>query len=159
MNSPDKQWVPGRFRCAKCNLGLTASTLYLQSGTIGVNNEPQECSNGCGPMWRVTWEQEAKELSENIVSCVDRYDEEIKKLKQEIKVLKKELREERSCTDFYASSRTWTGRQQSIRTQRNRVCDIDMSLVTIFNGNKEKSVATGGRIARETQEKRSVQLT
>jgi hypothetical protein len=45
-------YVPGLWRCAE--LHLVSSTLHAHSGTISANNEPQQCANGCGPMWRVT---------------------------------------------------------------------------------------------------------
>lgn len=65
-----KQYVPGLFRCAKCDLSLVASTLYLKSGGVGPNNSPQQCPNGCGPMWRVTWEQNSRELAKTIDNLV-----------------------------------------------------------------------------------------
>lgn len=54
--------VPGTMRCAACKFRLVRSTLNLQSGTIGSGgNESEPCPNGCGPLWPVTWEQEARE--------------------------------------------------------------------------------------------------
>lgn len=49
------RFVPGHFECAKCKFYLVSSTLYVNQGTIGPNEKPQDCSNGCGPMWRVSW--------------------------------------------------------------------------------------------------------
>ena len=54
--------VPGRMKCAKCQLGLTRVNLYVSAGTVGAGgNETEPCPNGCGPLWPVTWEQEARE--------------------------------------------------------------------------------------------------
>jgi hypothetical protein len=49
--------VPGLWRCGKCELKLVASVLHAPTGTIGANTKPQQCANGCGPMWRVTERQ------------------------------------------------------------------------------------------------------
>lgn len=54
--------VPGQMRCAKCGFGLTRTNLYVNSGTTGPGDSKTEpCLNGCGPLWPVTWEQQAKE--------------------------------------------------------------------------------------------------
>lgn len=54
--------VPGVMRCAKCKLRLLRRNLYLKSGTIGAGDSKTEpCPNGCGPLWPVTWEEEARE--------------------------------------------------------------------------------------------------
>lgn len=57
----DKLYIPGEHECAKCKLTLLSSNLYVGDGSIGPNKEPQQCPNGCGPMWRVTWESRARE--------------------------------------------------------------------------------------------------
>ena len=54
-------YVPGLWRCAKCNLRLVSNTLYADSGKMTANNSPQQCANGCGPMWRVTEREAANE--------------------------------------------------------------------------------------------------
>lgn len=66
------QFVPGHFECAKCSFYLVSNTIYMGSGTIGANNEPQQCSNGCGPMWRVTWKEHAIKLARSQEAMVDR---------------------------------------------------------------------------------------
>lgn len=54
--------VPGVMHCAKCKLRLHRTTLYMGSGTTGAGDSKTEpCPNGCGPLWPVTWEQEARE--------------------------------------------------------------------------------------------------
>lgn len=55
-------FVPGVMHCAKCSFRLVRQNLYMQSGTIGPgDNKTEPCPNGCGPLWPVTWEQEARE--------------------------------------------------------------------------------------------------
>lgn len=55
--------VPGRMHCIKCKFTLTRSILNAATGTVHQTpgNEPETCPNGCGPMWPVTWEQEARD--------------------------------------------------------------------------------------------------
>lgn len=68
MSAPEQneKFVPGLFACPKCAFVLVSNTLYMKSGTIGANNKPQECSNGCGPMWRVSWRQHAESLQSHL---------------------------------------------------------------------------------------------
>ena len=54
-------YVPGAWRCPKCNLRMIASTLSTGDGGIYANNKPQECANGCGSMWRVTEREDRQE--------------------------------------------------------------------------------------------------
>lgn len=66
-----EKYVPGLFECPKCKFVLTSNTLYMKSGTIGANNKPQECSNGCGPMWRVSWKQHAETLRRRLEAVLE----------------------------------------------------------------------------------------
>lgn len=73
--------VPGKIRCAKCNFALVRTNLYMQSGTTGPgNNETEPCPNGCGPLWPVTWEQEAREA----YAVVERYFDEAQALRRAV---------------------------------------------------------------------------
>lgn len=54
--------VPGVMHCAKCKFRLVRTNLYVSDGTTGPgDNTTEPCPNGCGPLWPVTWEQEARE--------------------------------------------------------------------------------------------------
>jgi len=54
--------VPGVVHCARCNFRLNRVTLYMGNGAIGQGgSETEQCPNGCGPMWPVTWKQEAED--------------------------------------------------------------------------------------------------
>lgn len=66
--------VPGLFDCKRCGFRLVSQTLYMQSGAVGANRKPQECSNGCGPMWRVSWADHAKDLGSRLNGLVDERD-------------------------------------------------------------------------------------
>lgn len=50
-----KVYVPGQWRCPKCNFRLTQSNLYVASGTVGPRDEAgDKCPNCNGPLWRVS---------------------------------------------------------------------------------------------------------
>lgn len=52
--------VPGKLCCARCKFTLLRNVLHMPSGSIGAGtNETEPCPNGCGPLWPITWEQEA----------------------------------------------------------------------------------------------------
>ena len=52
-------YCPGVLRCAKCDFRLIKTTL-TPAGAFA-NEEPDRCPNCNVPMWRVTWQDEAKE--------------------------------------------------------------------------------------------------
>ena len=53
--------VPGVMHCAKCKFQLNRVTLCVSDGNAySGHNKTEPCPNGCGPLWPVTWEQEAK---------------------------------------------------------------------------------------------------
>jgi hypothetical protein len=65
--------VPGKMHCARCKFSLIRKNLYVNSGTVGAgSNETEPCPNGCGPLWPVTWEQEAREGYEFIEKLFER---------------------------------------------------------------------------------------
>lgn len=59
---PRDQVMPGVFECAKCGLVLVASTLHVQTGGVSADAEPQQCANGCGPMWPLTYRKAYQQL-------------------------------------------------------------------------------------------------
>lgn len=61
-------YVPGLWKCAKCKFSLTARVLYINLGRMAANERPQECANGCGPMWRVTERDAGNELCEQLAA-------------------------------------------------------------------------------------------
>lgn len=64
-----KTYIPGVWRCAKCNFRLVQSNLNARDGTVTPRDEPGEpCPNCKRPLWRVSWKDEAQEnlaLAEN----------------------------------------------------------------------------------------------
>lgn len=64
-------YVPGLWRCAKCNFALHQRTLSAGDGTVMARDEPGEkCPNCDVPLWRVTERDASNEM-------IDRADEEI----------------------------------------------------------------------------------
>jgi hypothetical protein len=61
-----KVFVPGVRRCAKCSLRLVTTTLHVADGSMSANNAPQDCPNGCGPLWPVTEREAGNELCERL---------------------------------------------------------------------------------------------
>ncbi len=55
--------VPGVMHCAKCKFRVNRVVFgALDGGIAAGDNKTEPCPNGCGPLWPVTWEQEAREL-------------------------------------------------------------------------------------------------
>ena len=65
--------VPGVVHCARCNFRLNRVTLYMGNGAICPGgSETEQCPNGCGPMWPVTWKQEAEDAYKTAESQFER---------------------------------------------------------------------------------------
>ncbi|WP_226018431.1 hypothetical protein [Novosphingobium sp. FKTRR1] len=62
--------VPGVLRCPRCSFRLVKMTL-TPSGAFA-NPEPDDCPNCASPLWRVTWEDEAKDAYKVAESQMDR---------------------------------------------------------------------------------------
>ena len=75
-------YVPGQTRCAKCKFVLISTEINAGTGQFRVNNEPQECPNGCGPMWRVTERDAGNELIDSMDEMADRHKAEIATLRK-----------------------------------------------------------------------------
>lgn len=78
----DDKFVPGLFKCGKCNCIMSCNTIYMGSGTIGANSEPRQCPNECGPMWRVTWKEHAKSMSKSQDGLMEKLIEANEKIHQ-----------------------------------------------------------------------------
>lgn len=72
--APPRDVVPGAMACARCKFRLQRMVMDASTGAIGVQDgrEPERCPNGCGPLWPVTWEQEAHELGRRLEHFFDR---------------------------------------------------------------------------------------
>lgn len=58
--------APGIMRCTGCGFVLTKNNINMAAGTITAgdsNTEP--CPNGCGPLWPVTWKEQALQMRDS----------------------------------------------------------------------------------------------
>ena len=98
--------VPGVMRCAKCSFQLHRTNLYMVNGTAGPgNNETEPFPNGCGPLWPVTWEQEAREgykMSEDLFDRAKRAEDALRELValEDMRLRLRSLHERGHGTDY-----------------------------------------------------------
>jgi len=92
------KYVPGHFECKKCGFGLVSKTIYMGSGTIGANTKPQECGNGCGPMWRIAWADYCKSLDTGYLAHFERQETELTRLRSALESQGKQAREALKAT-------------------------------------------------------------
>jgi hypothetical protein len=77
-------YVPGHWRCAKCNFRLVQSNLYAATGTVGPRDEPgDKCPNCASPLWRVSAMDDRNEAYKTANDLFDRADR-LRKALQEI---------------------------------------------------------------------------
>ncbi|MFZ4167612.1 DUF551 domain-containing protein [Enterobacter ludwigii] len=58
--------APGKMRCAGCGFVLTKNNINMNAGTITAGDSKTEpCPNGCGPLWPVTWKEQAIEMRDS----------------------------------------------------------------------------------------------
>lgn len=59
-------YVPGLWRCAKCDCRTMRAEIRVLDGAMRPLDKPQQCPNGCGPMWRVTERQAGNDLADRV---------------------------------------------------------------------------------------------
>ncbi|MBE3452155.1 hypothetical protein ACLO7L_09785 [Enterobacter hormaechei] len=58
--------APGVMRCAGCGFVLTKNSINMVAGTITAwDSDTEPCPNGCGPLWPVTWKEQATKLRDD----------------------------------------------------------------------------------------------
>lgn len=61
------KYVPGVWRCAKCEFELVQSFLNAGTGTITARDDPGETCPNCGTtLWRVSWKDWANETAQRL---------------------------------------------------------------------------------------------
>lgn len=65
-------YVPGQWRCAKCNLTITRTVMSAATGQMHADHEPASCPNGCGPLWQITERDKRRDAQR---SFLDQFDE------------------------------------------------------------------------------------
>lgn len=63
-------YVPELTKCARCGLSLVSSTMSAHTGNIRADRSPQDCPNGCGPMWRITERDAGNDLCDRLDAAV-----------------------------------------------------------------------------------------
>lgn len=80
--------APGIMRCAGCGFVLTKNSINMVAGTITAGDSKTEpCPNGCGPLWPVTWKEQAIEMRDNS----EQWFEELQEARQRIAELELKL--------------------------------------------------------------------
>jgi rubrerythrin len=59
-------YVPGLWRCAKCDFKLIQANLNAQDGSISARNDPGKCPNCEGSLWRVTERQAGNDTCDRL---------------------------------------------------------------------------------------------
>ena len=60
-------YVPGLWRCAKCNFRLVQSVLNAFSGAVTANDKPgDKCPNCNVPLWRVSEREYRQEMQADV---------------------------------------------------------------------------------------------
>lgn len=75
-------YVPGVMRCAKCGLRLVTTAIHADSGRMAADNSPQDCPNGCGPLWRVTERDAGNDLCDQLALKQAELDEALAALRE-----------------------------------------------------------------------------
>lgn len=74
-------YAPGHWRCPKCEFVCVATVLSATDGSAWANTKPQECSNGCGPMWMVTERERVRNLADHLGVVMDQRNAEERRAK------------------------------------------------------------------------------
>lgn len=100
MSAEHLIYVPGVWCCAKCQFTLVQSNLNAADGSVTARDEPgDKCPNCDCPLWRVSWQQQAKEMG-------DRAEQEILRSKALDEALKTAVRHIEHMS-------TWIGKQNA----------------------------------------------
>jgi len=76
------KYVPGQLRCKKCGCSVIKQTLYMKSGSVGVDRSPDDCPNGCGPMWRISWPDHIRDYADGTDKIISKLQAENAKLRE-----------------------------------------------------------------------------
>lgn len=103
MNAISPDVMPGVMHCAKCQFVLIRTNLYLGNDTAGPGgNETERCPNGCGPLWPMTWRQEATRLSGALNAMFDELQSALRT--PENAALQEQNARLQRCLGFFASA-------------------------------------------------------
>ncbi len=127
-------YVPGLWKCAKCNFQLIQSSLNAHTGAIGVRDEAGErCPNCDVPLWRVSERDTSNELFKRCNEQMDRAE----KAETELEVVRVELKGEQE-------------RSRHLLEERNTWMDRVDALLVQLKGQREKFIGIAERAGRAT---------
>ena len=90
--------APGVMRCAGCGFVLTKNNISMSAGTITAGDSKTEpCPNGCGPLWPVTWKEQAIQFRDDSEQWFD----ELQEARQRIAGLEKSHAQVIQARDHY----------------------------------------------------------
>ncbi|EFJ7594907.1 ead/Ea22-like family protein [Escherichia coli] len=97
--------APGIMRCAGCGFVLTKNNINMAAGTITAGySKTEPCPNGCGPLWPVTWKEQALEMRDRSEQWFEELQEAQKRITElEARTLRVELPDP-SCKAFWGGS-------------------------------------------------------
>ena len=70
-------FMPGQFRCPKCEFQLSKQTMFMQSGSIGISEsdlESELCPNDGTPMVHVTYKEQLEAYDKRLRQELDEVD-------------------------------------------------------------------------------------
>lgn len=89
--------APGKMRCAGCGFVLTKNNINMNAGTITAGDSKTEpCPNGCGPLWPVTWKEQAIEMRDSS----EQWFEELQEARQRVAELEALARGVKQFSEF-----------------------------------------------------------
>jgi cell division protein FtsB len=90
-------YMPGQWRCPKCEFQLTQSNLNAQDGSITARDDPgDKCPNCSSPLWRVSYREAFKDMmqiSERVIGEKAELKSENETLKAANAAMERALRE------------------------------------------------------------------
>lgn len=82
----ESAYVPGVWKCPKCDFRLIQSNLNALDGTVTARDQPgDKCPNCSSPLWRVSWKDEAQEnmrIAENQLNRALKAEAEVERLRR-----------------------------------------------------------------------------
>jgi hypothetical protein len=75
-------YVPGLFRCAKCQFQLNKIAMHVRSGAMTADNTPDNCPNCGSPLWRVTERDAGNDMCDRASQLQFRLNDALNELNQ-----------------------------------------------------------------------------
>lgn len=97
-------YVPGLWRCAKCECQLVSTNMHAYTGAMSADNSPQVCPNNCGPMWRVT----EREAGNRLIDQQDKLAERATAAEARLRLAEEVVEQGRGYIDWLESMPTGT---------------------------------------------------